>query len=452
MSCRYGGRKLMTVCLLAGGMSTVLLPVAATSHPVLIIVFRVITGVSLSGTDSMIQAMWARWAPKFEKASLSSVAYTGSLGVLLAPLWWYCVHDSPELHPRMTTNELTIITSNRKAQESHLNKAPLNPPWSKILRSPAVWVILVGHISNKWITSFMMSYMPRFVSDLFQYNLHTIQNGTAQAMQSAPSAVGTMEGLFASLPFMGRIVSGIAAAAISDWMLRMGVSTSTTRKTFQAVGNWSCGMCTLFLAFIPMNPAMSMGFLVLALTMQNLTSVAYKINLLDIAPKYAGLLNGVMSTVSTLASLPAPVITSLLIADGSPQGWQAVFCMVAALTTFGGLIFILFARGDIQDWAMSPSNTKPADLEADLATSGRKRRHSGAGLEAPLDSYVDSQTPCKSGGPLREMRSLPVTGVGGGTGFKPKQKLKRSATVEVGAFVRRVRSQAFSNLPFSDFP
>ncbi|GFO04966.1 vesicular glutamate transporter 1 [Plakobranchus ocellatus] len=74
---RYGGRKLMTVCLLAGGMSTVLLPKAATAHPALIIVFRVITGVSLSGTDSMIQAMWARWAPKFEKASLSSVGYTG---------------------------------------------------------------------------------------------------------------------------------------------------------------------------------------------------------------------------------------------------------------------------------------------------------------------------------------------------------------------------------------
>ena len=36
---------------------------------------------------------------------------------------------------------------------------------------------------------------------------------------------------------MGRIVSGIAAAVVSDWMLRMGVSTATTRKTFQAVGN-----------------------------------------------------------------------------------------------------------------------------------------------------------------------------------------------------------------------
>ncbi|RUS80230.1 hypothetical protein EGW08_011995, partial [Elysia chlorotica] len=289
--------------------------------------------------------------------------------------------------------------------------------------------------------------------------LNLVQNGSTVRWTDENGHNWTMEGLFASLPFMGRIVSGIAAAVVSDWMLRVGVSTATTRKTFQALGNWSCGLCTLLLAFIPMSAATSMGFLVLALTMQNLTSVAYKINLLDIAPRYAGLLNGVMSTVSTLASLPAPVITSLLIADGSREGWRAVFCMVAGLTTFGGLIFIVFAQGEIQDWAVMPVSSTPVDLdpEADPAPSGarssRKRRRSGYGEMDPSDLYVPESClfGVQSGGPVRGVQSLPPTSHGV-AGSKPKQKLRRSATVEVGAFVRRVRSQAFSNLPFSDFP
>ncbi|GFO04963.1 vesicular glutamate transporter 2 [Plakobranchus ocellatus] len=284
---------------------------------------------------------------------------------------------------------------------------------------------------------------------------------------------------------MGRIVSGIMAAMVSDWMLRIGVSTSATRKTFQALGNWSCGLCTLLLAFIPMTPALSMGFLVLAMTMQNLTSVAYKISLLDIAPRYAGLLNGVMSTVSTLAALPAPVITSLLVADvsrvspsssikngqdntgklhfnqllcffyhklhqSSRQGWQAVFCMVAGLTTFGGLIFILFAQGEIQDWAVTPSKTTPTDLEVEAAN--RKRRSSVDRQDDTDDQYVAAPglRVGSADRSVREVRSLPPCVTSPGYP-RPKEKLKRSATVEVGAFVKRVRSQAFSNLPFSEF-
>ncbi|CAL1536061.1 unnamed protein product, partial [Lymnaea stagnalis] len=81
--------------------------------------------------------------------------------LLLAPAWWYTVYDAPDSHPRITKHELAIITFNKRLEAFDDNQ-PLNTPWRRILKSPAVWVILMGHISNKWILSFMLSYLPRY--------------------------------------------------------------------------------------------------------------------------------------------------------------------------------------------------------------------------------------------------------------------------------------------------
>ncbi|CAL1536060.1 unnamed protein product, partial [Lymnaea stagnalis] len=77
LTTRHGGRSLMTSSLVCAGVFTGLLPLVAQLHPSLIIVSRIITGIALSGTDSLVQAMWAKWAPRYEMASLASCSYTG---------------------------------------------------------------------------------------------------------------------------------------------------------------------------------------------------------------------------------------------------------------------------------------------------------------------------------------------------------------------------------------
>ncbi|XP_005095619.3 uncharacterized transporter slc-17.2 [Aplysia californica] len=208
LTTRYGGRLLMSLCLLFGGLSTVALPPASRANNWLIVVLRVITGLSLSGTDSLIQAMWAEWAPVYEKASLASCAYSGlsvagvltfficgylgsiggegygwpyifymfgSLCILFSPVWFSVVRNTPYTHPSISKREKSIIYFNKKAQVEKNNK-PLNTPWRKVMRSPAVWAILTGHVTHKWVLSFMLSYMPRYFADLFDFNFEMVMD------------------------------------------------------------------------------------------------------------------------------------------------------------------------------------------------------------------------------------------------------------------------------------
>ncbi|CAG5135496.1 unnamed protein product [Candidula unifasciata] len=360
---RHGGRKLMSACLLFGGTFTVLLPVAAKADPAFIIVFRILTGMALSGTDSLIQGMWSQWAPVYEKASLSACAYSGSLCFLLAPIWFINVHDRPEDHPQITKQELAIITFSKQPEHFHHYKK---------------------------------------------------------------------DGLFSSLPFVGRFISGAIAGYVSDWMLRKGVSTVRTRKCFQAMGCWGCAVCSLAIAFVPdLSTVWSVLLLVLALSCQDLTSVAFRINLLDIAPRYAGILNGVASTIATVTSLPAPVITSLLISGGSRQGWQTLFCVVAVLNTLGGALFVIFAKGEIQDWAHSKPRSDNTNSVTDVVFTVE-------------DSRDVQPTESKD----KQRKSLPSNL------YQPCKQQSANAvrrvTLDFGSIVKTVQNHSFSNLALAD--
>ncbi|XP_059176567.1 sialin-like [Physella acuta] len=293
----------------------------------------------------------------------------------------------------------------------------------------------MGHISNKWILSFMLSYLPRYFSDFFDFSLET-------------------DGLLSSLPFVGRIISGLIAGYMSDWMIRKGLSICRTRKLFQTIGCWGCAVFSLFIALIPgLNSSASIALLVLALSFQNLTSVAFRINLLDIAPRYAGLLNGVVSTVATLISLPAPVVTSLLIAglclvfQGSRDGWLVVFCLVAGFNIVGGLIFVLFAQGDIQDWATSDYSVNVVKREVTAGQGKQPDVENGIFVTETSTRPLPLTLPVVNGKPLREVKSVPASLR---RGSKRLKAVARRASMDVGSLIKNVQNSAFSNLALAD--
>lgn len=46
--------------------------------------------------------------------------------------------------------------------------------------------------------------------------------------------------------------------------------------------------------------------------------------------------------------------TPVLMFQGTPEEWQKVFYVWAAIFVIGVILFAVFARGEIQDWAVEP--------------------------------------------------------------------------------------------------
>lgn len=47
-----------------------------------------------------------------------------------------------------------------------------------------------------------------------------------------------------------------------------------------------------------------------------------------------------------------PIAFSFLV-QNTIREWQTVFCIAAAINMFGAIVFILFAKGEVQNWALS---------------------------------------------------------------------------------------------------
>ncbi|XP_070000859.1 sialin isoform X2 [Penaeus vannamei] len=125
----YGTRWVFGTCILAGGICTVLSPIAARTHYGILIALRVIQGIFQGASWPSMHACVARWIPPLERSRFIASVYfgatlstaltlplcgviiaahgwaaafyvTGALSLAWCALWFAFMHDSPRQHPR----------------------------------------------------------------------------------------------------------------------------------------------------------------------------------------------------------------------------------------------------------------------------------------------------------------------------------------------------------------
>ncbi|KAK6165948.1 hypothetical protein SNE40_022752 [Patella caerulea] len=387
MSGYFGGKRVIIFSLIAGSLATILTPVAARADKALLVFMRAVAGLVMGAVDPAIQSLWSKWAPMYEKSQLTACSYSGlsiagittflvsgylctiqldngwpfifyvfgGFSLLLVFPWLYLVYDSPEQHPRIKMEEIKYINQGK----SNSTKKSIHPPWPKILTSLPFWAIVVAHVTYTWVTSWGLAYLPKYLNKILKFSIEK-------------------DGIVASMPFVGRLVSGAVCGYLSDWLQKKWCfTTGSVRKIFQSIGCVGCAGCMIGISFLDHNNRiLAVCLLIMGLTFQNFTSVAFRINHLDIAPRYAGVLMGVTTTIAMSVGLSAPFITSALIEEDTAEEWKGVFWIVAALNVVGAIIFAIFAQGEIQPWAIGvndkaidppidESNVKGLDVKSD---------------------------------------------------------------------------------------
>ena len=187
--------------------------------------------------------------------------------------------------------------------------------------------VYVAHFTHNWSWYLLLSWLPVYLADQGA-DIHEV-------------------GVLAMLPQLLAFALANLGAAIADRLLLecCGWSLLSVRRLMGALSQ--------------LGPAIAMGALVVvrgqvsgsilacvAIGMGSLAQSGFMANILDIAPRHAGIVLGISNTMATLPGILCNISTGLMLDDG--LGWAPVFAIGAVLELTGAIVFVSYARATPQ--------------------------------------------------------------------------------------------------------
>ncbi|XP_014769647.1 sialin isoform X3 [Octopus bimaculoides] len=360
---KYGGKKVMGASIFSASVLTVLHPSLTRISGYFTLVLRILTGLVSGPMCPAIQSLWGRWAPPSENSILigislggqvvgsivglsmsgflcvygfdngwGSIFYVfGGLSLVFSFVWIYVVYDNPNVHPTISEEERSYLNRTIKCKSK-----VKNVPWKSIMTSTAVWAIIMAHTFINWTIFSFQVILPLY-------------------MKEALSIDSKSNGLMSSAPFIGQMIAIPFCGRFADFLRSKNyLSTRSIRVLFQSVSYIGSASLIIVIGFLDCNQTTLAGILFFITGMILTFYVGgFIVNHVDIAPKYAGILYGITNTFAALPGFLAPLTTKALTPNGTRQEWQIALSLCAIFSVCGTIIYAIFARGDVQDWAES---------------------------------------------------------------------------------------------------
>ncbi|TKR77023.1 hypothetical protein L596_018073 [Steinernema carpocapsae] len=368
LAARIGGRIVLGVTILTGSVLTLLSPWAAELHVYVFVGLRALLGFVQGVYFPAMHTMWSQWAPPLERSLLTGISYAGGqignmvvmpmsgllckygfaggwpsifiilglVGVAWCSLWFCMVADHPNRHKRIATAEREFIVESLSETMGKDDEAKPDIPWKAIFTSPAVWACFVGHFAADWGSYMVMVCLPSFLNDVLGFEL-------------------TSMGFISSIPYLGYFCFINVSAVVADKLQSSGLlSTLNTRRLAMIV---ALGAQAVFLVASGYcgcgQEVMVIVFLTLALSLSGAQYSGFIVNYLDIAPIHAGTILGIGNTLSCFAGILSPLVMGWMTPNGTKEEWQSVFWLTAVILVFGATFYVVFAKGDVQPWALA---------------------------------------------------------------------------------------------------
>lgn len=361
LTVRYGGATIFGIEMMLTAVFTVLLPVVAYYGPYAILVFRALTGIFESGSMSCMQHIWSRWAPEKERGRLVALSVTGislsyivcypvygllstycgwkslfyvpaAVALLWSVVWFINVTDDPSDDTRITAEELRYIQIT-VGQKSTTN---IKYQWSKLATSIPVWACIITHFCQSWGYFLFSMELPSYLNDVWKMS-------TQEA------------GLWLILPHIPVIIVTALNGIIDSYLINeLKISTTMTRKLFQLVSGIGCASWMAMLAFSS-TPIMSILFITMFNGFYAFYYGSVYANPLDLAPKYASLIMGIVNTAGCASAILSPLITGYIVVDQTRSQWTIVFLICSIIYIVGTVVYSVFGSAKLQSWA---SNTE----------------------------------------------------------------------------------------------
>ncbi|HZC45237.1 MAG TPA: ACS family MFS transporter [Candidatus Acidoferrum sp.] len=348
MADRFGGHRVLAAGVAIWSIATFVTPIAAAATFSALLAARVLLGLGEGVNFPSIHSLTARWTLPSERARVLSVNYSGmyvgtvvalsaspliikalgwpalfyisgALGLVWVAVWMYVAADRPENSSRVSPAELELIMSLRTAEPR-----AVRVPWAAIAREPAVWAIVVAHFCSNFGFNILLLWMPTYLHHTFGVPLARV-------------------GVYSIIPWIATFFTISFSGWLADTLIARGHRVGTVRKSMQSAA-FMLGAISLVAVSAAHSPATAVALLTLAASANGISSAAFGVNHLDVAPTYAGILMGISNTFATIPGIIGVAATGMIVQ--ATRSFSAVFYLIAAVYLLGMIFYLRWASGD----------------------------------------------------------------------------------------------------------
>lgn len=399
---RLNGKWTIAVALTLLILSNSLIPSVATTSPWLVFVFRIITGIGDALLSPSASSMITRWFPPKERPfAVGFVSGGRQIGTLLIlPLGgFFCEHstrfgwpaifyfsavvgavilvawlslsaDKPSKHFCASVQEVRYIA--RKIMEERLGKRTDrgNPPWAKLARCLPLYVAVAALVCHEYPLVIMLQLLPKYFSDVL--GLSNVVNGV---ISSLPSVV----------LFFSKTLSCILASLLTARKPPL-LGPTACCKLFNFVGSLGLAICVGLTPFLGSSGNTTAAVVVLCLAngFAGMHTPGVQTALVQIAPAYSGIVNGIAFAVAAVFSIMNKMISFYILSSGSSHEWGIVFGISAVVAFLPVVFFTRWGSADIQPWASTSR----------VVTPKQEDTHSSDSSTPPNGAVVKSLAKC----------------------------------------------------------
>jgi len=330
---RYGGKIILGAAVLWWSVFTALTPPAAMLSLPALIAARIALGLGEAAVFPASVNMVSRWVPAaYHTRAVALFTSALSLGTMISlPVTGWLVRDKGWPMPFFAFGALGLVwavlwfstVSSGRAADVEPASEHRVIPWGRLLRSGAVWAIIINHFCSNWALYVLLAWLPSYFKTTFNVTL-------------------TNAGLLSAAPWAAYFVVGNLGGWISDTMIAAGRSVTFVRKTMQIAALVGSGTFLLLVRAAP-SPSVAMLLMCGASGTLALCLSGFAVNSFDVAPRYADVIWGIANTGGTMPGIIGVTITGWLI--DRTGNYNAPFFLTAIVGLAGAIAYFFLASG-----------------------------------------------------------------------------------------------------------
>jgi sugar phosphate permease len=302
---RYGPRRVLTILAVLWGGGTMVTGLVSNLWG--LVVARVLVGLGEAGTIPTCTRAMANWLPAARRGLAQGMTHSaarlaaaatpplvvamlpwlgwrgvfvalGSLSLVWAAVWWWYFRDDPRTHPSITAEEVAPLEPYRAGAKF------LQVPWKRLVPRilPAVFVFFC-HAWTLWV---FLTWLPTFLVNRYHFDLKS-------------------SALFTSLIFLAGMVGDTAGGLLTDWLYRRTGDLNRARRDAVILG-FVVSLSAMSTVFFVDDRVWNIAALAVSLFFLEMTEGPVWAVPMDIAPRYAGVAGGFISTAAGLGALISP--------------------------------------------------------------------------------------------------------------------------------------------------